>query len=1251
MRLSKIACLLGWVLVACQTGTTPHPKITLTHSKAGPSEAQALRDFWTNGFVTSSQRESLTKTQNGATRAALAYDAILRGREDQALTHFIQAAADLSEPELSFLYLKEAESLHATRKAIDANLPLLESIASAHPSASAQASARYLASHYCRSLGRFPEAEEHIEHLGFIDDFQMIGSFDNDQGKGFLTSYPPESELDFKKEYEGVIVPLNWRPVPHLDRLGRVPLGEYLSPTKQAAAYLVSFVHAEKAMNVQLRITTSAPVRAWINDDLTISEDGVRWSKLDNVVSAVRLNKGWNKVLLKSSNKNGYWVLGARFTTETGQPLAESRGYRTSSTQQEFEAGAKAQSIDGQFTGVKNLQRRRFLETRALHISGYPEKALRRIQAFRSDNEENFLAIYYAAMSHWDNEELGEAIDLLNLGVEKSKEPLYGFFRKRARFYLQKRLFDKAAIDLERVASEPDATRSALMELAGIHARRGWSVEACKVYEKAKDLYPQSSNTLLGLGRCKLNLGYPHEAIKLAHAAQKQKPGAPEIHKFLAEIAVSQGRFSDAINHQNALIQVRPHDVDALIRLGEIERRQGNEGKAYAHYHEAKALRPDSPSAYQKIGTLHLEEGENDRARTWWREAYKRDPNNSSLADRLAYLEGGEESLADQYAATDQEIKDAIQAAKTLNVSDGAQLVSLLDHEVTEVYNDGSSKRIVSEIWFAVNEQGRDSLIKRHLPRSGRLKIDQIYSIGPRGRRREASSIRNGTVRFRQLEPGSVVVMKYTHHSPSGRFLPNHFAASWFFAGVHRQVREATWHLILPTEREPKIQIHGNVKSKVREQDERKIYSFSSKNVPPLIAESNMPPVHDLLDRVSVTTVRGWDEYVRWELALLSEVFREEPSLKKLVARVTEGAKSTQAKADRIFHFVSEKIRYQQDYENTIAGVKPHACPIVLQRGYGDCKDKSVLFMLMAKEVGIETRFAILRTTDAGAVEREVPNQQFNHAIVYIPAQQGIAKGYFVDPTTDGLDVGNLRHDDQGAVSLVLDPKTGDYEFVEVPYQKPEKERENITFEINVDSENKVQGKGTIEMQGSGASRVRQILRNKELAKKMYQAIGSTIFPGSSLIDGGSPDPKSIWTPLELNLELDLKDVLQRREEKIRLPLPNIFPLGKFVYLKARNTPLRLGIPESFDLLVNVNTTGTLKADYVPKPFRVTAKCFSVNRSTHRKKDKVAIRIQYRRICPEVSTKAYESFRAKVLQANKKLNDFILLRKSRVAGL
>src|SRR6185437_5167889 len=210
----------------------------------------------------------------------------------------------------------------------------------------------------------------------------------------------------------------------------------------------------------------------------------------------------------------------------------------------------------------------------------------------------------------------------------------------------------------------------------------------------------------------------------------------------------------------------------------------------------------------------------------------------------------------------------------------------------------------------------------------------------------------------------------------------------------------------------------------------------------------------------------SWDAYARWEAALLSEAFTSSPELDALAKKLTAGASTPREKLDRLAAYVAQEIRYQQEYEDTIAGVKPHSAGVVLERGYGDCKDKAVLMIRLAKAVGVDLRFAVLRTTPFGKVWKQIPNQQFNHAIVYAPKQPGIDEGFFIDTTTNGLDIGNVRTDDQGALSLVIEPESGRWQFVPIPYQSADIEYVKHDLKVDLSDPDKAVGHDHFEARG-----------------------------------------------------------------------------------------------------------------------------------------------------------------------------------------
>ena len=59
-------------------------------------------------------------------------------------------------------------------------------------------------------------------HFGFLRGWQIVGPFDNTEGKGFATVYPPEEKLDLSAALDGKAGKVSWQPVETGDEYGVV---------------------------------------------------------------------------------------------------------------------------------------------------------------------------------------------------------------------------------------------------------------------------------------------------------------------------------------------------------------------------------------------------------------------------------------------------------------------------------------------------------------------------------------------------------------------------------------------------------------------------------------------------------------------------------------------------------------------------------------------------------------------------------------------------------------------------------------------------------------------------------------------------------------------------------------------------------------------------------------------------------------------------------------------------------------------
>ena len=120
-------------------------------------------------------------------------------------------------------------------------------------------------------------------HQGFRPALNLLGPFDNDQGKGFEVSYPPESEIDLTKSYSGKLARLSWRRDVPSDRAGLINLGAMMHPSRWQAAYAVTAFDVRDAGQYEIRLGASSGLKVWLNGTETFRGDS--WQSIASIRS------------------------------------------------------------------------------------------------------------------------------------------------------------------------------------------------------------------------------------------------------------------------------------------------------------------------------------------------------------------------------------------------------------------------------------------------------------------------------------------------------------------------------------------------------------------------------------------------------------------------------------------------------------------------------------------------------------------------------------------------------------------------------------------------------------------------------------------------------------------------------------------------------------------------------------------------------------------------------------------------------
>ncbi len=287
----------------------------------------------------------------------------------------------------------------------------------------------------------------------------------------------------------------------------------------------------------------------------------------------------------------------------------------------------------------------------------------------------------------------------------------------------------------------------------------------------------------------------------------------------------------------------------------------------------------------------------------------------------------------------------------------------------------------------------------------------------------------------------------------------------------------------------------------------------------------------------------------------------------------------------------------------------------------------------------------MLPTHHIGKLSQSVVLPHFNHAIAYVPEQPGLA-AQFIDNTVDALDVGNLRWDDQGASSLLLDPKSGEFRWLDIPHQGPSYERFDQQIAISIDASGAAKMTDALTLRGTSAAAARKTLRSEVQAQKFYESLVSYLFPRATLTHGSAAQPESIDHPLVINTEADLSSSISAEGEELRLRLPSAFSLQHSVALATRKTSLDLATEKSSTFQIDATLADGLRLKTPPKSMAMKSACFEVSREVSQKGNALSVLDRFELRCAEIPVADYPAFRADVEKAAAELDAAVVFERA-----
>ena len=149
-------------------------------------------------------------------------------------------------------------------------------------------------------LSKLGEKPNLKRQLGLLDDWWLIGPFDNSKRIGFDSVYAPETEVDLQKKYDGKGAEVSWVKKESGNGHAVFDLNKLIAPHKGAVLYAYREFDCEKDQSLEIRLGTPNGWKLWVNSQLVFAHEEYHLTmRMDQYRVPVTLKAGINRILLK----------------------------------------------------------------------------------------------------------------------------------------------------------------------------------------------------------------------------------------------------------------------------------------------------------------------------------------------------------------------------------------------------------------------------------------------------------------------------------------------------------------------------------------------------------------------------------------------------------------------------------------------------------------------------------------------------------------------------------------------------------------------------------------------------------------------------------------------------------------------------------------------------------------------------------------------------------------------------------------
>lgn len=1107
--------------------------------------------------------------------------------------------------------------------------------------------------------GRFQE-------LGYVHDFRVIGPFDNEGKRGFDQLTPVEEKRmeapDMQMSYQGRERQVSWRDLPEVMRSGFVPFGAVMRPFENVCALAETFVNSKSARPLSLWVGAGGAVKVYWNGELVINDPAYRGPSPDRSVALVAARAGNNRLLVKTCVTTGAWGFQLR--------IGDAEG-----------GVAKGLTYARNATDALDIQ-----PNKSLRLPAAPEAPLAYYEArTSSDKASAELIAEHARLLMLTNsddpaerraKQLAErAADLqptaenLRLAATLAEERAEIMrFRDRAlalapnnpevlllhaEVTMRGPAPEKVLPILDRISEQsPELIPATLLRVRILRELELRATALARLRQLIERIGPTAA-----LLREVVELEEDQNHSNQAHEARVQLLGLrfddSTARRALINDALARKDKAAVMEQLDVVRALTPGSLRTLLYIATVLDALGRDDLVLATYRHALQIAPEADSVYVALARSLLRAKQSDAAYEALKKALALKPQDAAARELLEEVRPVER-VDEGYAVSQSEL------LKRRRTSQEYPYSVLQDLTVKTVFDNGLGSEF-RQLAVQIHDQEGARRFRTHSfqydPDTQHVDVRLMRVYRKDGR--ELESVRTYEMQlgepwyrlyydtravqivFPNLEPGDVVEVRYRVDDVAHR---NLFAD--YFGDMHLwqdlvPVASKRYVLITPTSREIFTNDLGGTKVEHKRtvSGEQRIDDYVWNDVPPLRAEDRMPGMTEVSPYLHVSTYRSWKDVGHWYWGLIHDQLYADQALKKTVAELVADKKSVREKVVAIHDWVVTHTRYV-GLEFGIHGFLPYRVPLIVQRGFGDCKDKASLMYTMMREAGIDARIVLLRTRRNGAIRTEPASLAvFDHAITYVPELD-----MYLDGTAEHSGTSELPSEDQGVTVLLVGPNDAELRVTPILPASNSVRRRQLTVALESDGSARVEGRE--EVAGSEAAGYRQYYEAEGTRAERFERALASIYPGVELLSQKFEGLHVLENPVRYAYRLKVPRFGMTDGDSMQVA-PSVLSdlVRSMARAPKREQPLDLGTPNTYIEERTFNAPKGHSFQHVPKDGEVASDFGSLKLQYVLEGNTLKVRTEFVLRESRIEPKAYSAFRSWVDAADQLLRQRIVLAK------